>query len=116
MLGVNAGFAWIDALRRLSVDLVRWVIDADSVFLPAAELVLDLDQDAFDSVLLMDGLMLANPMLGSAQIDQGVPSDGMDADLQARALLLVTGSRASYCCTPLQMEWGCWLWAAMEAP
>ncbi|KAL5979128.1 hypothetical protein ACLOJK_019025 [Asimina triloba] len=68
------------------------VIDADSVFPPTAELALDLDQDAFDSVLLMDGLMLVNPMLGSAQIDLGVPSDGINADLQARALLLVTGS------------------------
>ncbi|KAL5985547.1 hypothetical protein ACLOJK_027532 [Asimina triloba] len=68
------------------------VIDADSIFSIAAELALDLDQDAFDSVLLMDGLMMANPMLGSAQIDLGVPSDGMDVDLQARALLLVTES------------------------
>ncbi|KAL5979129.1 hypothetical protein ACLOJK_019026 [Asimina triloba] len=103
ILGVIPIFAWIDALHRLSADLIRWVrgsgcwylmqvIDADSVFSPAAKLVLDLDQDAFDSVLLMDRLMLANPMLCSTQIDLGEPSDGMDADLQARALLLVTGS------------------------
>ncbi|KAL5986273.1 hypothetical protein ACLOJK_014606 [Asimina triloba] len=74
----------------LSANLIRWVrgsgrwylmqvIDEDSVFSPAAKLALYLDQDAFDSVLLMDGLMLANLMLGSAPIDLGVPSDRMDA-------------------------------------
>ncbi|KAL6013712.1 hypothetical protein ACLOJK_004210 [Asimina triloba] len=58
---LGSALLWSDQIRN--VDWVgRWylmqVIDADSIFSPAAELALDLDQDAFDSVLLMEGLIL----------------------------------------------------------